>query len=85
LVTPTNIKFSFKSISLFLTTILRLLAKLDFLISINPWLNISLISLEKIIITLSVASGNIYFWSIVSKDAEGNTSESGVYQFKILE
>ena len=33
----------------------------------------------------AVSPGNIYYWNIITKDAEGNSSESGVYQFEILE
>lgn len=36
-------------------------------------------------ITVPVISGTIYYWEIVTKDAAGNSSESGVYQFRILE
>lgn len=31
-----------------------------------------------------VVSGTIYFWEIVSRDLEGNTSRSGVYSFRVL-
>lgn len=33
---------------------------------------------------VSVVSGTIYYWSIVTVDQEGNTSNSGVYSFKAL-
>lgn len=36
-------------------------------------------------LTVSVTPGTIYYWSIVSKDAAGNTSESGIYQFNIAD
>lgn len=32
-------------------------------------------------LSVSVISSSIYYWNIVTKDAAGNTSESGVYQF----
>ncbi len=48
-----------------------------------PSLNTSDISTDEL--TVSVAAGNIYYWSIVTKDAEGNSSESGVYQFMVTE
>lgn len=35
--------------------------------------------------TVTVNPGTIYYWNIISKDAFGHTSESGVYQFRILE
>lgn len=31
-----------------------------------------------------VVSGTFYFWEILSRDAEGNTSRSGVYSFRVL-
>jgi len=34
---------------------------------------------------VSVSSGTIYYWNVVTKDAEGNSSESGVHQFNVLE
>ncbi|WP_296381260.1 hypothetical protein [Winogradskyella sp.] len=34
--------------------------------------------------TVSVVSGTIYYWNVVTKDAEGNISESGVHQFSVL-
>tara|TARA_R110000868_G_scaffold3593_7_gene22667 strand:- start:434 stop:1111 length:678 start_codon:yes stop_codon:yes gene_type:complete len=33
---------------------------------------------------VSVESNTIYYWQIVTKDEEGNTSNSGVYSFKVL-
>lgn len=33
---------------------------------------------------VSVASNTIYYWRIITKDSLGNTSDSGVYQFKII-
>lgn len=32
----------------------------------------------------SVVSGTIYFWKIITKDSLGNTSDSGVFQFRVL-
>ena len=34
--------------------------------------------------TVSISSGQIYYWKVVTKDSEGNTSGSGVFQFKVL-
>lgn len=34
-------------------------------------------------LNVTVASG-IYYWKIITKDALGNTSDSGVYQFEVL-
>ena len=33
---------------------------------------------------VSVTSGNTYFWRIISRDVQGNSSESQVFQFRIL-
>ena len=33
--------------------------------------------------TVSVVSGTIYYWKIITKDALGNTSDSGVFQFRV--
>jgi hypothetical protein len=32
---------------------------------------------------VTVSSGNTYYWKIVTKDALGNTSDSGLFQFKV--
>lgn len=32
---------------------------------------------------LAVSSGNIYYWRVVTKDAGGNSSDSGVFQFSV--
>lgn len=33
---------------------------------------------------VSVVSDTIYYWRIITKDSLGNTSDTGVYQFKII-
>lgn len=33
---------------------------------------------------VGVISGTTYYWKVITKDAEGNTSDSGVYDFKVL-
>jgi hypothetical protein len=33
---------------------------------------------------VGVVSGTTYYWKVITKDAEGNTSDSGVYDFKVL-
>ncbi|GAB1856345.1 hypothetical protein MHTCC0001_11800 [Flavobacteriaceae bacterium MHTCC 0001] len=35
-------------------------------------------------IDVTVASGTIYYWKVVTKDITGNTSESGTFQFRVL-
>ncbi|WP_298894305.1 hypothetical protein [uncultured Psychroserpens sp.] len=47
-----------------------------------PSLNTSDMSVDQL--TVSVTSGNTYYWNIITKDAEGNSSESGVFEFRIL-
>jgi hypothetical protein len=32
---------------------------------------------------VSVASGTTYYWKIITTDQEGNTSDSGVFEFKV--
>ena len=32
---------------------------------------------------VSVAPNNTYYWKVITKDAKGNTSDSGVYQVKV--
>ncbi len=33
---------------------------------------------------VSVVSGTTYYWKVISKDAEGNISDSGIYSFQVL-
>ena len=33
---------------------------------------------------VSVSSNTVYYWKVLTKDSEGNTSDSGVFQFKVL-
>ncbi len=33
---------------------------------------------------VSVASNTVYYWNVVTKDSEGNASQSGIYSFKVL-
>jgi hypothetical protein len=32
---------------------------------------------------VSVSSGKTYYWKVITKDSQGNTSDSGVYQFSV--
>jgi len=34
--------------------------------------------------TVDVSSNTIYYWKVITKDSLGNTSDSGLYQFKVL-
>lgn len=38
---------------------------------------------NSILADVSVTSNTIYYWKVVTKDAKGNTSDSGIYQFKV--
>ena len=39
---------------------------------------------ESVLTDVQVESGSIYYWSVTTKDAHGNSSDSGIFQFKIL-
>ncbi len=34
--------------------------------------------------TVSVSANNTYYWKVITKDVEGNTSDSGVFEFRVL-
>lgn len=34
-------------------------------------------------IKVSVVSDTVYYWRVITRDQEGNTSDSGIYQFKV--
>ena len=48
-----------------------------------PELNTSNINAEQL--PVSVTPGNIYYWKIGTNDAEGNSSESTIFQFRVLD
>ncbi|MFK5972509.1 MAG: hypothetical protein QM485_04440 [Flavobacteriaceae bacterium] len=33
---------------------------------------------------VSVTSNTVYYWKVLTKDSEGNTSDSGIFEFKVL-
>ncbi len=35
-------------------------------------------------ITVGVAQNTVYYWKVISRDREGNNSDSGVYSFRVL-
>ena len=45
--------------------------------------NISNANVTSNSISLNVSSNTIYYWKIITKDALGNTSDSGLYQFRV--
>lgn len=49
----------------------------------NPALYKSNIT-SSIISDAPVTTNTIYFWKVITKDAHGNTSDTGVYQFRVL-
>jgi hypothetical protein len=38
---------------------------------------------ESLLTDVQVESDSIYYWSVTTKDAQGNSSESGIFQFKV--
>ncbi len=40
--------------------------------------------IEESTFTVSIVSNTVYYWKIITKDSRGNTSDSGVFQFKVL-
>ncbi|NMH89389.1 hypothetical protein [Flavivirga algicola] len=48
----------------------------------NPDIHTSDVTTNEL--SVSVTSGTIYYWKVVTKDAVGNTSDSDVFQFKVL-
>lgn len=48
----------------------------------NPEIHASDISTSEL--QISVTSGTIYYWKVVTKDFVGNTSESDIYQFLVV-
>jgi hypothetical protein len=57
----------------------------DVYFGVNNPLNISASDITINQITQSVSAGTIYYWNVITKDSEGNTSESGIHQFSVLD
>jgi hypothetical protein len=38
---------------------------------------------ESSLADVSVVAGTIYYWKVISRDSQGNTSDSGLFQFKV--
>ena len=47
----------------------------------NPPLFSSDLNTNELVVTVS---SGIYYWKVVTKDALGNTSDSGIFQFRVL-
>ncbi len=39
---------------------------------------------ESILSGVAISPNTVYYWKIITKDAQGNSSDSGVYQFRII-
>lgn len=39
---------------------------------------------ESFLNNVAISSNTVYYWKIITKDSQGNKSDSGVYQFKIM-
>ena len=56
-----------------------------YLSKVNPPTDlINTLSSETYSLKVDVDSGAVYYWSVVTKDAEGNATSSGVYSFVVL-
>jgi hypothetical protein len=49
-----------------------------------PTTSVGLANATDMELSVSVESGTVYYWKVVTTDLEGNTSDSGVFDFKVL-
>lgn len=49
-----------------------------------PIASVGTVDSNTMVFTVSVVSDTIYYWKIITTDAEGNTSDSGVFEFKVF-
>jgi hypothetical protein len=49
-----------------------------------PTTSVGLANATDMELSVSVESGTVYYWKLVTTDLEGNTSDSGVFDFKVL-
>lgn len=54
-----------------------------YLDDVNPPVTIIRLNVQQQSTTISSLNTGIYYWKIITRDTEGNTSDSGVYQFQI--
>lgn len=54
-----------------------------YLDNVNPPIAIVRTGTQEQFATITSLIPDVYYWKIITKDAEGNTSDSGVYQFQI--
>ncbi len=52
--------------------------------TVNPPVIIESDLQESTLSNVSVSANTVYYWKIITKDAHGNSSDSGVFQFKII-
>jgi hypothetical protein len=38
---------------------------------------------SSILTDVSITANTVYYWKVITKDAKGNTSDSGLYEFKV--
>lgn len=51
--------------------------------NVNPPVSIVRTNIQQELASITSLTPGVYYWKIITKDAEGNTSDSGVYQFQI--
>lgn len=51
--------------------------------NVNPPVAIVRADIQQQFATITSLTPGVYYWKIITKDEEGNTSDSGVYQFQI--
>ena len=49
-----------------------------------PTTSVGITSATNMELAVGVESGTVYYWRVITKDLEGNTSDSGVFDFKTL-
>ncbi|MCA0958358.1 hypothetical protein LCL86_04855 [Muricauda ruestringensis] len=49
-----------------------------------PTTSVGLANATDMELSVSVESGTVYYWKVMTTDLEGNTSDSGVFDFKVL-
>ena len=49
-----------------------------------PTTSVGLTNATDMELSVSVESGTVYYWKVVTTDLEGNTSDSGVFDFRVL-
>ncbi|SHG71608.1 hypothetical protein [Flagellimonas flava] len=50
----------------------------------NPPASIATVGEDTAEIAVSVSASTIYYWQVITTDAEGNTSDSGIFEFRVF-